>query len=140
MVPTESGANVMAKAHLLTGLTSGAVDTTSHEITFHLSVSGRAPFAFVAKHGPVAQMISGLSRMLSELRRVLDSEKKMEAVSAENVAATHIQKDRWANVVLMQLITPGGVPYTFALPPQVASDIADRLKTESAKPHQAGIA
>jgi hypothetical protein len=77
MVPTESGANVMAKAHLLT---------------------------------------------------------------AENVAATHIQKDRWANVVLMQLITPGGVPYTFALPPQVASDIADRLKTESAKPHQAGIA
>ncbi len=51
----------MAKAHLLTGLTSGAVDTTSHEITFHLSVSGRAPFAFVAKHGPVAQMISGLS-------------------------------------------------------------------------------
>jgi hypothetical protein len=64
----------------------------------------------------------------------------VEAIPAEEVAVTQIQRDRWQDRVLMQLTTPQGVPYTFAFPPQIANSIADQLKGESAKPHQVGNA
>jgi hypothetical protein len=64
----------------------------------------------------------------------------MQASSAEKVESSHIQRDRWENVVIMQLTTPQGVPYTFSIPPEFAAEIADQLKTESAKPHQTGRA
>jgi hypothetical protein len=78
--------------------------------------------------------------MVSELKRISAVSNAMEATPAELVTATHIHRERWANVVLMQLTTPTGIPYSFALSPQAASDIADQLKTESAKPHQTGTA
>ena len=130
----------MAKRYRLTGLPKGAVDTQEREIQFELSVAHERPLSFVARYGPAAQVISGLGRMLAELRRVLDEAKGMESTAAEAVATVQVQRDRWHDVVLVHLTTPEGVPYTFALPPQVAIGIADQLKTESAKPHQTGNA
>jgi len=124
-------------AYRLVGLESGAVDTVAHEIHFVLTVSGRPPMAFVAKYGPAAQVIGALGRMFVELRRILTEANTAKAIAAEKVASSHVQKDRWENVVLMQLTTPEGVPYTFSLPPHVAAGIAEQLKTESAKPHPA---
>jgi hypothetical protein len=130
----------MAKAHRLVGLSGGTVDTVRHEMSFNVTASDGQSIVFVAEFGPASQLISGLSRMLSELRHVLYEAQGMKSIAAEAVAASHVQMDQWENVVLMQLITPQGVPYTFALKPQEAAEIADQLKTESAKPHQSGSA
>jgi hypothetical protein len=124
--------------HRLIGLTDGAVDTVSHEIHFSLAVHGRPPIPFITEYGPATQTIGALGRMFVELQTILENKKTgMAAVAAESVAAAHIQKERWNNddVVIFQLTTMSGIPYNFVIPRQAASDIADRLKTESAKPH-----
>jgi hypothetical protein len=92
------------------------------------------------KYGAATQVIGAPGRMFSELQRYVETQGRMDAVAVETVAAAHIQKDRWMDLVIFQLTTPQGIPYNFVMPPQVASDISDRLKTESAKAHQAGSA
>ena len=67
------------------------------------------------------------------MRNVIHAAKSLEPTSAEPIASHLIQKEDWSDVVLMQLVTPQGVPYTFELSRQTAIEIADRLKTESAK-------
>jgi hypothetical protein len=124
----------------IVGIGSGAVDTVAHEINFELTVAGRPPMAFAAEYGPAAQFIGALGRLFFELRQTLLAAKGMKSSAGEQIASSHIQRDRWENVVLMQLTTPQGVPYTFAMQPQIASEIAEQLKTESAKPHQTGHA
>jgi hypothetical protein len=127
-------------AHRLTGLPNGQLDTETKEITFELAVTDRPPISFTMTYGPAAQIIGALGRMFLELQKVLWAEKGMQTAGGESVAVSHIQKDRWQNVVVLQLTTPAGVPYTFVLTPQDAADIGDQLKTESAKPHQVGTA
>jgi len=127
-------------AYRVVGIGSGSVDTKAHEINFELTVAGRPPMAFIAEYGPASQITGALGRMLLQLRDVLIAANVMKGVSAESVASSHVQKDRWADRVIMQLTTPHGIPYTFALPPQIAASIAEQLKTESAKPHQTGSA
>jgi hypothetical protein len=104
------------------GIGSGGVDTVSHEINFEFTIDGRPSMSFVAAYAPAVQIIGALGRMFFELRRILHEAKGMKSVAGEQVASSHIQKDRWENVVLMQLTTPQGVPYTFAIPPQIAAD------------------
>ena len=130
----------MPRVQRLVAMDRGAVDPEKHEIHFTLKVSDAPPITLIARYGPAAQLVAHLAKMVSALNQILAGSNVMEATPAELVAATHIQRERWANVVLMQLTTPTGIPYTFALSPQTASDIADQLKTESAKPHQTGTA
>jgi hypothetical protein len=122
------------------GLGTGGVDTETEEIIFDLTIDGRAPMSFVFEYGAAAQVIGALGRMFVELRRVLTERQPIKQASAEVVQSSHVQKDRWENLVIMQLTTPQGVPYTFAIDPQFAAEIGEQLKTESAKPHQTGHA
>jgi hypothetical protein len=131
---------MMPEPHRLIGLPAGTVDRVTHEINFVLAVADREPIAFVVEFGPAAQVVSALGRMLSELRRILMTSQTSKSIVAEKVASSHVQKDSWENLVIMQLMTPQGTPYTFALPPQDAAEIANQLRTESAKPHQVGSA
>ena len=130
----------MAKRHRLLGLPSGKIDPDKQEILFDLAIGQGALILFVARYGPLAQLIAGLGRMLFQLRQILDEARAVETIPAEEVAVTQVQRDRWQDRILMQLTTPQGVPYTFAFPPQIANSIADQLKTESAKIHHVGNA
>jgi hypothetical protein len=131
----------MPKTYRLTGLPEGAADVANQELRFSLSVARDAPLAFVGKIGVVTQIISALGRILMELRIQLEARGAgMASVNAEEVAAAHIQRERWRDVVLLQLITPAGVPYTFALSQEASVDISARLKIESAKSSQRGNA
>jgi hypothetical protein len=46
----------------------------------------------------------------------------------------------WSDNVVVQWTTTQGIPYLFEIPSQTAVAIADRLKTEAAKPTRAGHA
>jgi hypothetical protein len=122
------------------GIGSGAIDAETDEMLFELTVDGRPPMPFIVGYGPAAQIISALGRMFVELRGVLLEKKAMKASAAEQVESSHVQRDRWEDVVIMQLTTPQGVPYTFRIDPQFASEIADQLKIESAKGGKPGHA
>jgi hypothetical protein len=131
----------MPKTYRLTGLPSGTTDVDKQELRFSLSISHGQSLSFVGKVGVVGQIISTLGRMLTGLRAQLDAQEgKMAVVAAEQVRAAHVQKERWHELVLLQLITPGGVPYLFAIPCRDAADIAARLKTESEKPTEVATA
>lgn len=123
----------MPAAQRITGLTDGAVDVERQEIRLTLTIGDRGARAFVMRFGVAAQVIGALGRMFWELRRALDAQGGHEATAAEDVAAAHVQKDRWSDKVLVQLITPAGVPYTFAVRAQAAAGIAEQLQTESAR-------
>jgi hypothetical protein len=130
----------MPTQHRLLGLSGGAVDTVTHEIQFELTVAGAPPISFVTEFGPATQLIAGLSRMFLELRQVLHAARGMKSVAAEKIASSHIQRDRWEGMVIMQLTTPQGVPYTFQMSPEDAAGIADQLKTESVRTGKPGNA
>lgn len=130
----------MPNRHRITGLPKGTIDTQKHEIQFELAVSEGPPLAFVAKYGPAGQVISALARMHSQLRQVLRAEKGSEMTSAEEVSTVEVQKEQWSDTILVQLVTAQGVPHLFALSSKGASDMADSLKTESARKHRIGSA
>lgn len=129
----------MSKPYRITGLPRGDVDSEKHEIHFTLG-SAEKDFSFIAKYGVASQVIGALGRMFFELKKIMATQKGMETTAAEELAAFHIQKERWNDLVLVELITSQGVPYTFAIPNEIAADIADRLKTESGKSTQVGSA
>ena len=129
----------MPKPYRVTGLSSGGVDLEKREIHFTLG-SVEKEFSFVAKYGVASQVIGALGRMFFELKKNMASQKGMETTAAEELAAFHIQKERWNDLVLVELITSHGVPYTFAIPNEIAADIADRLKIESGQTTQVGNA
>jgi hypothetical protein len=116
------------------GISRGEVDTEEHEIRFTLTTADGPPITLVANYGAGGQITAALGRMLLELAQLLRQEQVMTTVAAEQVASSLIQRDLWQNVVLMQLTTPAGIPYTFALPLDDAAYIADQLKIESASP------
>jgi hypothetical protein len=130
----------MSKPYQLTGLPKGAIDKTRNEVRFELTAAEGEPLTFVAKYAVAAQVIAGLGRMVSELRKFIDAAKAGHAIAAEPVASACVQKDRWPNQVLLQLTTPQGVPYTFVIPTLTATAIAERLKSESEIPTQVGRA
>jgi hypothetical protein len=122
------------------GIRMGSVDAETEEMILDLTIDGRPPMSFVLGYGAAVQVISALGRTFFELRRILTERQPTKKIPAELVQLSHIQKDRWEDVVLMQLTTPQGIPYTFAIPSQFASEIGDQLKMESAKPHRIGHA
>ena len=120
-------------------MTSSVPPFTFH-VHFTLAVSEGPPISLVARYGVASQVIAGLGRMLLQMREALEKEKSTETVAAETVVDVHVQKERWSDMVLVQMMTPHGIPYTFAIPTQAAGEIADRLKIESAKPTETGRA
>ena len=132
----------MPRTHALRGITSGNVDTGKEEIRFALSIARGEPISFVGKFGAVAQAAAALGRMLAELRAQIQAKRDgtMAPIAAEQIQACHIQKDPWQDVILVQLINPQGIPYSFAMTSAAASDIAARLKIESEKPTRTGSA
>jgi hypothetical protein len=119
----------------------GSVNLDTDEITFDLIVETKQdPISFIVSYTSFMQILYGLGKLHATVQRSLREKKSMQAISAEDVAVTHIQKDRWKDVVLLQITNSEGVPYTFAIPPDIAIDMAEQLKTESAKPHQTGHA
>jgi len=91
----------------IVGIGSGGVDTQTNEIKFELSVANAPPMSFVAEYGPLSQVMGALGRMVFELRKILAASNAMKSVAAETIATSHVQKDRWQDVVLMEL---GSVP------------------------------
>jgi hypothetical protein len=130
----------MPRPYRLLGLGNAQIDLPNREVHFEFTATDKRIVKFVAEYGALAQITGALGKLFSEFRRVLAPSGTMTPIAAEEVATSHVQKDQWANAVLMQLTTPLGVPYTFSLSPQGAAHIAEQLKTESAKPYQAGTA
>lgn len=128
-------------AHIVQNLANASVDANGRAIHFSLTVSDGAQIPFVMGYAPSTQVIGALGRMFLKLQEALEkSMGKLETLPLENVAHAHIQQDRLTSNVIFQMITPAGIPYNFVLTPKAASDIADMLKTESARPYQPGSA
>jgi hypothetical protein len=116
------------------GVPNGAVDVANQEIRFVFQFADGKQKWHVAKFGVASQLIGALGRLLAELRTQLRAENTMGlTASAEKIAEADIQLEPWAGEVVMQLVTPEGVPYTFSMPPEAASLLAERLRIESAK-------
>jgi hypothetical protein len=127
--------------HIVQNLTDASVDANGRAIHFSLTVSDGAQIPFVMGYAPSTQVVGALGRAFRELHGAVEKSKgKLEALPLENVARAHIQQDRLTGNVIFQMITPAGIPYNFVLVPKAASDIADMLKTESARPYQPGSA
>ena len=130
----------MAEAIRLIGLESGEVDLDRQEVRFTLTDTLSQNLEFVAAAGVAEQITSALSRMCTALREAAIAGNVTRPIAAEPVADTIVQRDRLHDLVLLQLITLSGAPYTFSLDHQAAIDISDQLKTESAKSVPRGTA
>ena len=130
----------MAEAVRLTGLGNGEADLDQQEVRFTLTDTLFQNFEFVAAAGVAEQITSALSRMCTSLREAGIAGNVTRLSAAEPVAEAIVHRERLRDLVLLQLITPSGTPYTFALDRHAAIDISDRLKTESAKDVPKGMA
>jgi|GEM_PF-1660478 hypothetical protein len=132
----------MPKAMRVVGIPNGAVDPERQEVSFALATAERKAFSFVAKIGVAEQIIAGLGRMVHGIReaRLEKGEANAQTTAAEDVAQYLVQRDPWADRVLLRLVTPQGVPYTFALPASAAADMGARLNAESANRSTTGRA
>jgi hypothetical protein len=113
----------------VTGLPDGGIDLDKQEVHFELS-TGEGRKAFNANYGVGAQVMGALTRMVSELKRHLDQRVTGMAATGAEVAAAHVQKDRWPDVVLLQLTTPAGT-YVCAPAPRCSryrSSVANRKR------------
>jgi hypothetical protein len=116
-------------------------DAHPDTLEFDLVFAGESnrTFRFKADLSAIDQILAGLSRLALAAREKQPAG-KAQVVSAEGVHQYLVKREPWENVVLLRLVNPHGVPYTFALPLSAANDIADRLKTESAKTAPVGKA
>jgi hypothetical protein len=130
----------MTEFSRLTGMPQAIPNSGTKDIRFVLSVENGEPIMCVARYGVAAQIAGGLGTALRVLQMALDSEGAMEQVAVEGLEQVHIEKDRWSDNVVLRLTTVQGIPYVFQVPSQSASEIADRLKTEAAKPTLTGRA
>lgn len=114
---------------------NAAQNRGEQEMDFALALESGGPLQFVAKIGAVEQVIAGLSRMATDLRQ-----RKPQLISAGEVSGYLVRRDVFGGPILLRLISPMGVPYTFALRTAAARDISDRLKIESEKHQTSGSA
>lgn len=94
----------------------------------------------VARYGVAAQIASGLGTALRTLSLALEAEGAVEKVAIEDLLEIHVQKDQWSEMIVLRLTTTRGIPYIFQFHSGNASEIADRLRTEGAKPTRIGNA
>jgi hypothetical protein len=130
----------MATPQRVTGITGGHVDTEAREISFDLSTPQGTKIPLSAKFAGAQQIVSSLAVMVKKLDAVMRAKGEMAAVSVEQIAEIDVKQERWEGRILIWIRTAEGVPHVFALPAQSASELADRLKTESARSTQPGNA
>ena len=123
----------MPKRIQVLGLPKGAVDKNNRQIQFDLAIADGTTLEFLATQDIAEQIIAALAPMAKALRHA-----GPQTVAAETIAEYTIQRDVMGGPILVRLVTPEGVPYSFQIPLSAANDIADRLKTESAKPPREG--
>ena len=123
----------MAETTELTGISNGQVDLEKQEIRFVLSNTRFQTFDFSVKAGVAEQILMALGRMCTELRSAAVAGNVRRSAAAEDVAVSVVQRERLHDKVLLQLITPSQIPYTFALPLEAAIEISAQLKTEAEK-------
>ncbi len=125
----------MTTTFRLTGIPGGTVDPQKREIDFRLQLNDGTQLACIAELSAAEQIASALGRMTQQFRQP-----KSQNVVAEEIAEYAVQRDPHGGPVLLRLVTPQGIPYTFALPLAAATDIATRLQIESAKVRPSGNA
>jgi hypothetical protein len=111
-------------------------ETLEFEITF--AFENEPPLRVATYFSAAEQMLPALAQIVTAVREKQRGTAQM--VVAEDVQECVVEKDRWQDVVMMRFVSLHGVPYTFALPPKSALEIAARLKSEAEKPHQVGRA
>ena len=114
----------------------GHQDTLDFDVT--IAVDGRKPIEAIVAFPVVEQMLQALSLLAKAAREHLSG--TVQAVVAQDVHQVIVEKDRWEDLIVIRFLSIEGIPHTFAVPPKNALDIAERLKTEAAKPHQIGTA
>lgn len=129
----------MANSKKLVGISNARTIDAEHflfELMFAFDDGTTTPI--VAYFPAVEQMLPALAQLVTA---VGESQRgTAQQVVAEELRECLVERDRWEDVVIMRLISLHGVPYTFAIPPQNALEIAERLKSEAQKPHQVGQA
>lgn len=114
----------------------GHQDTLDFDIT--IAVDGRKPIEAIAAFPVVEQMLQALSLLAKAAREHLSG--TAQAVVAQDVHQVTIEKDPWQDAIVIRFLSIEGIPHTFAVPPKNALEIAERLRIEASKPHQAGTA
>jgi hypothetical protein len=112
------------------------VEKLEFEITFAFDDGSVMPLA--TYFPAVEQMLPALSQIVTAVRE--SQRGTAQQVVAEDVRECVVEKDQWEDVVVVRFVSVNGAPYTFAIPPQSAREIAERLRIEAAKPHQVGRA
>ncbi len=123
----------MADTSELTGISNGQVDLEKQEIQFVLGDTRFQTFNFSVKAGVAEQILMALGRMCTELRSAAVAGNVKRSAAPEDVAASIVQRERLHDKVLLQLITPSQIPYTFSLDREAAIGISADLKTEAEK-------
>lgn len=124
----------------LTGMPEAIPNGSTKDIRFALSIPDGEPILCVAGYGVAAQIASGLGKALDMLRAALTSQGAVEMIAPIEIREIHIQKAPLGEVMVLELITTLGIPYSFQFPLRISEALAERLKTEAGKDRQVGRA
>ncbi len=117
----------------LAGIEEGSIDPEKGYVVFKAKLDRRPDQWFAAKANVLDQTLSTLATLLRQLREHT-AVPAAEAIFAIEVGQYAIQKDPFSEKVLMKIISPDGIPYTFAVPTRATDEMSERLKAEGSKP------
>jgi hypothetical protein len=123
----------------LLGIEEGAIDPKNGYVSFKAKLDRRPDQWFATKANVLEQILSTLGTLLRQLKEHT-AVPAAEAISAIEVGQYGVQKDPFHDKVLMKIISPVGIPYTFAIPTSAVGEMSERLKTEGSKPTVFGSA
>lgn len=112
----------------VTGISKAHVMSDGSEIHFKLDRPNGDTFDLVATPASAMQITAALAHLTREAQKMASGPAPM---AAERVVGFAVTRDQVGNSIALQLQSEHGVRYTFAMPPQIAADIAAWLKTES---------
>ncbi len=118
----------------------GSVDVDRRDVHFTLVKNDGTTLQCVGEFTATAQITAALAQMLSSLRTRVNKKPATVPVAATSIQWALVQKDPWSDFVLLQLISPEGIPFSFQIQRKDAAALAARLRTESEKPTLTGNA
>jgi hypothetical protein len=124
----------------LTGLPQATPNVESKDVSFTLLVDKGDPIPCVASYGVAVQIAAALGTALNILQLAIDASHGAEKMAVEQLQNVNAQRDLFSESVVLRLTTVQGIPYLFELPCQSALQLAEKLKSEAAKPIQTGRA
>lgn len=128
----------MSRSRKLLGISYAKARPEMAEFDLTFAVDGRASMQVILHFSVAEQMATVFAQLATAVREHQSG--TLQAVIAQDVAHCSVERDRWADEVVVRFVSSDGAPYTFALKPETALDIAAKLKTEAEKPHQTGHA